>query len=379
MLDQLRKHAKSWITKSILAVMTAGLIFYFGYAGVRKSGGLRGKPGVIAVVNGESIPEGKFEEAYQNQLKLYEQLIKGNIPPALLETVKQNVLEKLIETKLFAEQARAIGLSVSDKELVQEIAMNQNFYRNGVFDKQIYLENFKPYYERKYGEDYEYSLREDLLAEKFEDLIRKSISVTEDEVKQEYLLSNTQLNLQKISFDETSWKEGPESRKLEVESQKSEGNQRPETRNQKPETLGGDKLQEISTLILAVLNEKSYPKGANPLEALKKTYNLKVEQTGFHSLRDKAAFVGDPEAHEVQACILKLTSENPVCPEGYTVGTERVFFKLIEKKDADLAKLEDEKKSTEKNLLSQRQALILRQIGDALIRQASIRTYLSKG
>src|SRR3972149_6020897 len=102
MLDQLRKHARSWMTKTILGAMAIGLIFYFGYSGLRKAtqeGGMGGK-GIAAVVNGESIPLGKFDQSFESQMKFYEQLTKGQPPPALAESVKQNVLDRLIKNKL---------------------------------------------------------------------------------------------------------------------------------------------------------------------------------------------------------------------------------------------------------------------------------------
>ncbi|MFO1519333.1 MAG: SurA N-terminal domain-containing protein [bacterium] len=210
MLDRLRRHAAGFGTKVILGMMTAGLLFYFGYAGVRKAergGTVGGGHHAIAQVNGEGIPEGQFQTLYDNQLKFYEQLTKGSTPPALLESVKQNVLQKLIQNKIFSQQAKALGLSVSDKELIHDITSDPKLSENGVFNKKYYLDVFKPSFERQTGEDYETLLREELLAEKFENLIRNSVSVTEAEVKQEYLLSNTQLNLEKISLDPAQFKE----------------------------------------------------------------------------------------------------------------------------------------------------------------------------
>ena len=200
MLNQLRRHAKGWMTKGILGAMAIGLIFYFGYAGVRKAtrssaGG--GKKNVAAVVNGEPIPLGKFEQAYDGQIQFYQQITKGQIPPPLQEQIREGVLQKLIQTKLFAQQAKAIGLSVSDKELLQEITSNQNFIKDGMFNKKLYLEQL-PSYQEQIGQDFESAIREELLADKFENLIRNSVAFSNGELKQEFLLSNTQLNLQKI-------------------------------------------------------------------------------------------------------------------------------------------------------------------------------------
>ncbi len=76
MLDHLRKHSKSWIIKSILGFMTVGLVLFFGYSGLQKAskGDGRGDLASIAKVNGENISEGQFQQAYEAQLKFYEQI-----------------------------------------------------------------------------------------------------------------------------------------------------------------------------------------------------------------------------------------------------------------------------------------------------------------
>lgn len=359
MLDHLRKHSKSWIVKFILAFMTVGLVLFFGYSGLRKAGKgeNQGQAAAIAEVNGEKIPAGQFEQSYEAQLKFYEQIAKGNIPPALSQNIKASVLKRLIDTSLMAQQARSIGLSVSNKELAQEITSNPNFYKDNSFNKKFYLDQFKPYYERANGKDYEDSLRQDILAEKFEKLIRDSVSVSDEEVRREFILSNTELNLQKIVLG-----------KSKVESAESSA---AETQNS----------AQIETELLTLLSEsapasKTAKKASPTLDALVKKYKLKSEETGFHSLRDKVAFVGTPEASEALTCIMGLNPSQPVCPKAYPVGQDLVLFKLISRKDPDFAKYEQEKDKIEKTLLSRRQSLILQQISNDLSEQANIQSHL---
>ena len=303
MLNQLR-NAKRLITKLILLLAGGGLIFYFGYSSFNRNK-IGETSGAIAKVNGASIPKLKFERIYENQIKRYEPSMK-NPPVPVLNFLKQQVLERLIQNKIFAEQATAIGLRVSDKELAKEITSNPNFYRDGIFDKKLYLEN-KVYYFQRNGEDLEDTLREELLAEKFEKLIKDSLFVTEEEIRQEYLLKHTQLNLQKTILDE---------------------------------------------------------KGSQ-----------KIEETKLHSLQDKMIFVGDPQATEALNCILKLTLKNPLCPKEYKIGNQRVSFKLLERKEPDWTKYEQEKLPLQKELLEQQQNHILRQITKALVEKAKIRLY----
>ncbi|GEM_PF-2564092 len=357
MLDQIRKHSKSWVIKFILAFMATGLILFFGYSGLRKASKVErmGNHNIVAEVNGIAIPEGQLQQAFEAQLKFYEQISKGNISPALSQNLKSNVLKHLIDTALMAEQAKGVGLSVSNKELANEITSNPNFYKDGVFNKKFYLDQFKPYYERVNGKDYEDSLREDILADKFEKFIRESVSVSEEEVKREFLLANTELNLQKIYLEESSL---------------SESN---------PESKGQSNIEQEILKAFSELDPlgKGGKKLASSLDAFIKKYKLKSEETGFHTLRDKVAFVGDPNAKEALSCILQLSQKQTYCPKSYLVGDKKILFRVIAKKDPDMNKFDQEKENIEKTLLTRRQTLILQQIFNALSKEAKIQTYLN--
>ena len=362
MLDHLRKHSKSWMIKFILAFMTVGLVLFFGYSGLRKTtkGENFGEHETIAKVNGELIPEGQFQQAYEAQLKFYEQITKGNIPPTLSQNIKTGVLKHLIDTILMAQQARSIGMTISNKELAEEITSNPNFYKDGLFNKRFYLDQFKPYYERVNGKDYEESLRNDILADKFEKFIKESASVSNEELKREFLLANTELNLQKIIIS----KKDAESNKLE-------------SKNAESQNYSNIEAELIKAFTDNTNINKNIKKPSNPVDSILKKYSLKTEETGFHSLRDKMAFVAaDPSATDALTCILSLNSNQPICNQAYWVGNNLVFFKLISRRDADFSKFDQEKQNLEKTLLSRRQNLILQQISNSLSKQANIQSNL---
>ncbi len=348
MLDKIRTHATSWVIKTILALMGVGLIFFFGISQFQRIPNLSGRSGTAAVVNGEIIPVGKLEWALENQKSRLREMFKGSdLPATFFEGMKSQVLEELIQRKLFAQQAKTLGLQVSDKELSDRIV--QIYSQEGAFDKNAYLKS-KPNYKLRTGEDYEVSLREDLLASKFEDFIRDSIQISDQDLKQEFLYQKTELNLQKITLDSSQWKE-----KEEVENHLK------------------DFQSELKTAFTesAPAKEKGAPK-ISPLEALKKKYNLKMEETGFHSLKSKAGFTGDPKSDEAFQCILKMTSENPFCFHGYLIDGKTVYFKLIEQKQADLSKFPEVKDQIRSTLLGQRQIAILNEVTDSLSNHASI-------
>ncbi|MBL7686326.1 MAG: hypothetical protein JNK65_09890, partial [Deltaproteobacteria bacterium] len=99
---------------------------------------------------------------------------------------------------------------------------------------------------------------------------------------------------------------------------------------------------------------------------------------GFHSLRDKTAFVGLPNTPEIFKCVAQLNASNNVCSEAFTLGNQIVFLKLIERKEADMSQFDAEKENIKKTLLARKQVLQLKEIKEGLIKEASIKTYLGK-
>ncbi len=355
MLDLLRtKGARSWVSLSILAIMALGLVFYFGYSDYSRIFTAGATVEDIATVNGEEISAKKFENIVENQLQKFGANNGAQLPPALLEVVRQNTLQQLIVLKIFARQARQMGLMVSNDELISAITSNPALSKDGMFDKKFYLQVYKPTYLQQTGEDYEKALTEELLAEKFEGFVKNSISVSEPEVYEEFLLSQTQLNLQKITVPSSNW------------GMSESAASQPESNSPAFQTK-----KQIEEDLVKVLQDKT-AKNQKPLDTLKKKYSLKVEETGPHSLRDRTAFVGTPQASEALACIVKLNSENPTCVGGFDINGQWTFFKLISRKEPDLTQFESQKEALQKTLLQRKQLLSLQEIQKDLLSKAKI-------
>ncbi|MBF0491476.1 MAG: SurA N-terminal domain-containing protein [Deltaproteobacteria bacterium] len=364
MLDHLRNHAASWLTKTLLGLMSIGLIFFFGSSGLRRAEGIKNSPNILAEVNGEKITQGLFEMNYENQMRFYEQIFKGNISEEMKEKAKQDTLDQLLRIKLFAQEAKKMGVRVSKSELIEAITQNPNFSKDNVFDKNFYLKQVKPGFFKQTQVDYEDYLNEILLAEKFEDLNRDSVKVSDEEVKEEYSLNKTELNLEKYSVDLNK-----------IQSQAgTESN---------PEKAKEQKTKEIEQEVFSTLSEsqpsnpKDKKKTPSAIEVLKKKYELKDESTGFYSLRERAALVGSTEIKDTKEplqCIVQLTLENPWCRKAYPIENQLVFFKLVGRKDADMEKFDQEKSKLAGDLLNRKKNLVLKQIADKLLQKAKTTT-----
>lgn len=167
MLDLLRKHASSWLIKSILALIILTFILFFGYSGFYNKYLL--SQNRAAVVEDRAIPKVKFDTYYQQSLQQMEKQMSGEnaqLPEEFRNILKKNVLNQLVIQEVVALYGEKLGLSVSDEALAQTITSDKRFAPDGNFDVSAYEKNFLPFYEHRYGENFETDLRRQLVAEK---------------------------------------------------------------------------------------------------------------------------------------------------------------------------------------------------------------------
>jgi hypothetical protein len=89
------------------------------FAGCHKATSLSPTARVLAAVNDEAITVGEF----QKEMKQDSQSSPAPQDPEALKTLKRDLLQQLIDRKLFLQEAKRLKLSVSDEELSQ--ASNQ--------------------------------------------------------------------------------------------------------------------------------------------------------------------------------------------------------------------------------------------------------------
>jgi peptidyl-prolyl cis-trans isomerase D len=98
----------------------------------------------VAIVNGEEIPAGTLEIAYNNERARFESQF-GEAAGSLFASesyVKQfrnDILERLINDELLSQKARDLGLRVGADEIKKSIATLPEFQVGGTFDNAMYL------------------------------------------------------------------------------------------------------------------------------------------------------------------------------------------------------------------------------------------------
>lgn len=138
MLEKIRDGSQGVIAKGILVLV----ILSFAFAGVSSYlGSTTDAP--AAEVNGDKITKAELEQAYQSERARMEQQL-GEMFAALaaddryLDSIKQSVLERLVADKLIDQAAVAMGLRVSDEQIIAAIRSEPAFQTDGRFDNERY-------------------------------------------------------------------------------------------------------------------------------------------------------------------------------------------------------------------------------------------------
>ena len=201
LLSLMRKHAKSWLIKFLIGIIAVVFIFYFGYS-------FSSKMGVkIAYVNGEPISGLEYQKAYRNLLEALQKEYKSVWSDNLIKVfdLKNKALETLVNQKLISQEARRIGLDVTEKEIQDEIMAYPAFQFKGRFDETRYRSLLQ--HNRMKPEDFEASISQELLQGKLKQFLMTFLPVTDQEVLEQYTFSNRKVKISFIQFSPDTYRE----------------------------------------------------------------------------------------------------------------------------------------------------------------------------
>jgi peptidyl-prolyl cis-trans isomerase D len=195
MLDFLRKKKRSWIITILLGLII--VVFVAFYGGSQQPTGVAAH---VAEVNGENISQREFITHYQRAVERYREMFKGSFNPELLKNlnIKHSLLEEMIETRLLLQEARRLGLSATDEELMNTIAQVPEFQVNGRFNKERYIQLLRA--NRLTPAQFEEDQRKQLTIQRLLGVLADSAHVTEAEVRERYRFEQEKINLQFIRF-----------------------------------------------------------------------------------------------------------------------------------------------------------------------------------
>ncbi|HEX2228902.1 MAG TPA: SurA N-terminal domain-containing protein, partial [Candidatus Binatia bacterium] len=193
MLDFLRKRKRSWIITILLGLIIIVFVAFYGGTQFQDSGVFH-----VASVNGEAITQREFAQRYQRELNRYRELFKGSLTPEMLKNLNLEamLIDDLVNKKLALQEARRLGITVTDEELALAIAKAPEFQIGGAFNKAHYLQLLSA--NRLTPGEFEEEQRESLTLQRLYGVLLDSVRVSDAELEQRYRFSQEKINLQFI-------------------------------------------------------------------------------------------------------------------------------------------------------------------------------------
>ena len=200
LLSMMRKHAKSWLIKVLIGIIALVFIFYFGYSFTAKKG-LK-----VAYVNGELISGMEYQKAYWDLLEALRRQYKDVWNDNLIKVfdLKNRALDNLINQKLISQEAKKIGLDVTESEIQQAIMDYPAFQIDGQFDMRRYRGLLSQ--NRMKPEDFEASMAKDLLDGKLRQFLLTFMPITDQEVLDYYSYANEKIKISYVQFNPENFK-----------------------------------------------------------------------------------------------------------------------------------------------------------------------------
>jgi peptidyl-prolyl cis-trans isomerase D len=194
-----RNASAAWVKFMFVAIVV--VFIFWGMGGI--VGGEKAQ--FVARINNEAVSPAEFIRAYNNMLRMYQDVYKDNFKPEMVKALdlKNKTIDSLIRASLMRQEARGIGLSVDDAEVRDAIASLPAFQQDGRFNKELYLRVLRA--SRISPGEFEDSEQEDLLVRKLQDLILAGVHVSEAELLDRYRIDHEQVNLRFIKLDSASF------------------------------------------------------------------------------------------------------------------------------------------------------------------------------
>ena len=201
LLSLMRKHAKSWLIKALIAIIAVVFVFYFGYSFTSD------QAMKIAYVNGELINGPEYEKVYRDMITSLQARYKSMWNDNMIKmfNLKKRALESLITQRLMSQAAKELGLDVTEEEIQKAIMNYPAFQINGRFDMRRYqslLSNnhMKP-------EDFEASFTSELLDKKLKQFLFAFLNITDREILEYYTFANEKVKISFVEFNPENFKD----------------------------------------------------------------------------------------------------------------------------------------------------------------------------
>jgi peptidyl-prolyl cis-trans isomerase D len=199
MLTQMRKNVGSWIIKLLLG----GIVIVFIFWGVGPD--QKNPNATVASVDGKPIGYMEFSRTYRNLMENVRRQFGDNVNEELIKALnlKEQAVNQLVDRRIILNAAAKMGFKVTDEELALSIRDIPAFQSGSGFSTQAYQQVLS-----RLGltpEAFEISQREDLLIQKVNDFIARTVNVSDEEALAWYQWQNSMVDIKYLRLDPTRY------------------------------------------------------------------------------------------------------------------------------------------------------------------------------
>jgi peptidyl-prolyl cis-trans isomerase D len=170
MIKVMRKHAKYFYFLFFIVILS---FIFWGMGGVDDTGQSK----VLAEVGEYKITTHEFWRSYDRASRIYREIYKDKFEEMMKEmNLKEQILDSMVDEHVLLISAQEMGIQVSDQELNDAITQEPMFQRDGVFNKEIYVNRLR--LNRLTPEAYESMQRQELIVKKLRRLIELSVDTS---------------------------------------------------------------------------------------------------------------------------------------------------------------------------------------------------------
>lgn len=191
MLKEWKKRINRWAVVAIIGLICLVFVFvgFFPTGAEMITGG-----NFMAKVDGEAITHREFENRFQQMTAQ----VNRKLSKEERQRIADSILNQLIQDKMIVLEARNVGFTVSDIE-VMNVIKEQEYFKNKEsknFDVDLYRQllannGLRP-------ADYEKQIKDELIRNRMVQFLNDRIYVTDDEVRREFLVTENKRNIRYI-------------------------------------------------------------------------------------------------------------------------------------------------------------------------------------
>jgi len=163
---------------------------------------------VVATVDGKQILYRDFQMTRNRLHNFYRNIYKDKFTEELAKSMNLDrmALDSLTEKELLLAEAERRHLKISEDALMDTITKYPVFQKDGKFDPDQY--KFVLLRNGILPQDFENSVREDLLIQRLEAMIQDGVKVSDKEVEMEYRLQNEKVRVEYVAIRPSTLREG---------------------------------------------------------------------------------------------------------------------------------------------------------------------------